>query len=96
MHQPLTTITALAVSLTGLSLPEAMASVSRVPVRIVYVSGGGGFDWGELGIGAAAGAGITMLGLGGALAVTQRRTRPTTRPRPGAVSDLARQRSRRR
>ena len=55
MHHPITATVALALALAGISLPEAMASVSRVPGRIVYVSGSG-FDWGDAGIGAAAGA----------------------------------------
>jgi hypothetical protein len=85
MHQPLTAITALAVALTGLSLPAASATASRVPVRIVYVSGGGGLDWGDAGIGAAAGAGITLLGVGGALTVSPRHTHPIKGPgRTGA------------
>jgi hypothetical protein len=84
MHQPITVTLALAVVLTGLAFPEAAASVATVPVRIIHVSGANGFDWGDAGIGAAAGAGITLLGLGGALAVTQRHTHPTTGPRrPG-------------
>jgi hypothetical protein len=85
MHQPITAITALALALTALSLPEASATISRVPVRIVYASGHNGFDWGDAGIGAAAGAGITLLGLGGALAVAQRHTHLIAGPRrPGA------------
>lgn len=35
----------------------------------------GGFDWGDAGIGAAGGLALSMLGLGGALVVSQRRTR---------------------
>lgn len=78
MHQPITAITALAVALSGL-LQEASATASRVPVRIVHVSGGTGFDWGDAGIGAAAGAGITLLGLG-VLALSQRRTHQIAGP----------------
>ena len=85
MHQPITVSVALTLALTGLAPPGASATASRVPVRIVYVSGGGGFDWGDAAIGAAAGAGITLLGLGGALAVSQRHTPPIAGPpRPGA------------
>jgi hypothetical protein len=85
MHHPITAAVALALALAGISLPEAMASVSRVPVRIVYVSCGGGFDWGDVAIGAVAGAGLTLLGLGGALAVSQRHTDLGAGPRrPGA------------
>ncbi|MBV8998176.1 MAG: hypothetical protein JO304_03890 [Solirubrobacterales bacterium] len=39
---------------------------------------GGGFDWGDAGIGAAGGLALSMLGLGGALVVSQRRTRQRT------------------
>ncbi len=34
-----------------------------------------GLDWGDAGIGAAAGVALSMIGLGSALAVSQRRTR---------------------
>jgi hypothetical protein len=37
-----------------------------------------GFDWGDAGIGAAGGLAITIIGVGGALAVSQRRSRRTT------------------
>jgi hypothetical protein len=37
-----------------------------------------GFDWGDAGIGAAGGLALSMVGLGGALAVSQRRTRRAT------------------
>ncbi len=39
-----------------------------------------GFDWGDAGIGAAAGLAITMLGVGGALVVSQRGLRHPRRP----------------
>ena len=40
-----------------------------------------GFDWGDAGIGAAGGFALAMIGLGGALAVSQRRSsRGTTVP----------------
>ncbi|HET7046992.1 MAG TPA: hypothetical protein VFI54_01880 [Solirubrobacteraceae bacterium] len=44
-------------------------------VRII--SPDGGFDWGDAGIGAAGGFALSMLGLGGALIVSQSRTRRT-------------------
>jgi hypothetical protein len=85
MHQPITAISALALALTGLAPAAAWATGSRMPVRIVHVSGRSAFDWADAGIGAAAGAGITLLGLGGALAVSQRQTYPTAGPRrPGS------------
>jgi hypothetical protein len=42
---------------------------------IVRVSAPNGFDWGDAGIGAAGAVAISMLGLGGALALSGRRTR---------------------
>jgi len=36
----------------------------------------GGFDWGDAGIGAAGGLALTLIGVGGALAVSGRRTPP--------------------
>ena len=46
------------------------------------VASDGGFDWGDAGIGAAGGLVITMLGVGGGLALSQRRSRRTS---PSAV-----------
>ena len=89
MHQPITAITALVLALTGLSLPGASATAARVPVSIVHGSGRNGFDWGDAGIGAAAGAGITLLGLGGALAVSQRHAHPNRRT-AGRIVDRGR------
>lgn len=49
---------------------------SAPPATIVRVSpGNGGFDWGDAGIGAAGGLALSMVALGGGLAVSQRRTR---------------------
>ena len=39
-----------------------------------------GFDWADAGIGAAGGLAITMLGVGGAVVVSQRRARHPHRP----------------
>jgi hypothetical protein len=80
MHHLITAvITALALVLGAIAAPEASASVPRAPMRIVYVSDRYGFDWGDAGIGAAGGFGLSMLGLGGALAVSQRGTHRETR-----------------
>jgi hypothetical protein len=49
------------------------ASSSQPIVRIETPKSG--FNWGDAGIGAAGGAALAMLGLGGALAVSQRRPR---------------------
>jgi hypothetical protein len=62
-------------------------SMSAPPTIVRISSPGGGFDWGDAGIGAAGGFAFSMLGLGGALAVSQRRTRhsdtaPTSRGGP--------------
>ena len=40
---------------------------------------GGGFDWGDAGIGAAGGLALAMLGLAGALTLSQRRARRSSR-----------------
>ena len=52
------------------------AKVSDAPPVVRLVAPANGFDWGDAGIGAAAGLALSMIGLGGALAVT-RRTRHT-------------------
>jgi hypothetical protein len=44
------------------------------PVAIV-VTGGGSFDWGDAGIGAAGAIGMTLVLIGGSLAVLRRRSR---------------------
>ena len=49
------------------------ASSSQPIVRIETPKSG--FNWGDAGIGAAGGAALAMLGVGGALAVSQRRPR---------------------
>jgi hypothetical protein len=53
-------------------------AVSPSPV-IVRVAAPGGFDWGDAGIGAAGGIALSMVGLGGALAMAQNRARRTRR-----------------
>ncbi len=58
---------------------EPAAEVTALPqpaVEVLRVSDPGGFDWGDAGIGAVGGLALSMIGLGGALAVTQRRARP--------------------
>ncbi len=54
----------------------AKVSSPRPVVRLQ--APGNGFDWGDAGIGAAGGVALSLIGLGGALAVSQRRTRHTT------------------
>lgn len=56
----------------------SQATIPATPPTIVRVSAtNGGFDWGDAGIGAAGGLALSMVGVGGALAVSQRRTRRT-------------------
>ena len=46
------------------------------PQAVVRISApGGGFDWGDAGIGAAGGFALSMIGIGGVLVVSQRHTR---------------------
>ena len=51
------------------SAPQAVVRIQTPP---------SGFDWGDAGIGAAGGLALAMIGLGGALAVSQRRSRRGT------------------
>jgi hypothetical protein len=48
------------------SVPPAVVRIQTPP---------SGFDWGDAGIGAAGGLALAMIGVGGALAVSQRRPR---------------------
>jgi hypothetical protein len=55
-------------------------SPTAVPATGVHViAPNGGFDWGDAGIGAAGGFALTLLCVGGALAVSQRRGRRSSR-----------------
>jgi hypothetical protein len=51
---------------------------SGPPLLVRLQAPGNGFDWGDAGIGAAGGVALSLIALGGALAVSQRRTRHTT------------------
>ena len=54
------------------SVPQAVVRIQAPP---------SGFDWGDAGIGAAGGLALAMIGVGGALAASQRgRRRGTTLP----------------
>ena len=64
---------------------QSQAPVSAVPPSAPAATPGGGFDWGDAGIGAAGGLAISVVGIGGALALSQRRTR-RTRPTTAAAS----------
>lgn len=50
-------------------------STPATVVRVVAPSGG--FDWGDAGIGAGGAFALTMIGLGGVIAATNRRSRQT-------------------
>jgi hypothetical protein len=52
-----------------------IATVSAPPPAMRLEAPGSGFDWGDAGIGAAGGLALSMVGVGGALAVSQHRTR---------------------
>jgi hypothetical protein len=60
------------------TLPSS--SVSTPPTIVRVTAGNSGFDWGDAGIGAAGGLALSMVGLGGALAVSQHRNRRTAAP----------------
>lgn len=54
----------------------SQAASPATPPTIVRVSArGGGFDWGDAGIGAGGGVALSIVALGGALAASQRRSR---------------------
>jgi hypothetical protein len=52
--------------------PDAASSGQGSTVVRVFVPSGG-FDWGDAGIGAAAGLAVSLVAAGGALAVSRRR-----------------------
>jgi hypothetical protein len=60
------------VSTTG-GVPQAVVRIQAPP---------SGFDWGDAGIGAAGGLALAMIGLGGALAASQRRPRGNRQTTP--------------
>jgi hypothetical protein len=57
--------------------PSAPAYSSRTEPIARISPPSGGFDWGDAGIGAAAGFSVSMIGVGGALATSRRRGRRT-------------------
>ncbi len=58
-------------------------AVNTAPPSPPTATASNGFDWGDAGIGAAGGLAISIVGIGGALTLSQRRTR---RARPPAVA----------
>ncbi len=59
----------------GISSTNATSTAGSRPMIVRIVERPSGFDWGDAGIGVAGGVALSMLGLGGALAASQRRTR---------------------
>ena len=59
---------------------NSFTATSPPATQIVRVTTPSGFDWGDAGIGAAGGLALSILGLGAALTITQRRARPPSPP----------------
>jgi hypothetical protein len=57
---------------------QSQVPINAVPPSAPAATPSEGFDWGDAGIGAAGGLVISVVGIGGALALSQRRTRRTT------------------
>lgn len=84
-NHPIKTTLALALALGAIAPAAASARfdlnpepVSTTPspepaVLVVRESTPGGFDWGDAGIGAAGGLGLSMLAVGGVVVITGRR-----------------------
>lgn len=67
----------------GAAATRSASGVARGPISPTVVrvlTPDHGFHWGDAGIGAAGGIGLSMLAVGGALAFSQLRGRPATRP----------------
>ena len=63
---------------TALDIAAATSNKANAPQAVVRIqTPQSGFDWGDAGIGAAGGIALSMIGLGGALGVSQRRARRT-------------------
>jgi hypothetical protein len=60
---------------------EQAPATSPQPVVVRVNTPNGGFDWGDAGIGAASGLGLSILGLAGALTLSKRRPHRTRRSR---------------
>lgn len=78
--------TAIALTLGAIAAPAASAGpiqdqlvmqLRHTPAVQPATSTTDGFDWGDAGIGAAGGVVVSILGVGGASALSQRRTRRT-------------------
>lgn len=62
---------------------SSQTPVNPAPRSAQTATASDGFDWGDAGIGAAGGLAISIVGIGGALVLSQRRTRRT---RPTAIA----------
>jgi hypothetical protein len=60
-----------------LAPPPQVGPPSRPPARVVTSPAPAGFDWGDAGIGAAGGLGLSMVAVGGSLALVGRRRHAT-------------------
>ncbi|MBV8943507.1 MAG: hypothetical protein JO321_09780 [Solirubrobacterales bacterium] len=77
--------TTAALAIGAVAAPAACAQPARMApnrplvhkAQVVPTSGTAGFEWGDAGIGAAGGLAISVLGIGGALVLSERRTRKT-------------------
>jgi hypothetical protein len=85
--------TALALALAATAITPAAASArfdlnpprvhrAAPPVQVVDNSAGSGFDWGDAGIGAAGALGLSMLVVGGGVAIAGKRRGPGTTATP--------------
>ncbi len=90
-NQQIKTTAALALALAVLAPAAAAArpqldpggatpTQSQTSPIVRVVTPNSGFDWGDAGIGAAGGFALAMLGLGGTLALSQRRPRHPKHP----------------
>jgi hypothetical protein len=59
---------------------SGLASTPATVVRVVHVNDQSGFDWGDAGIGAGGMLALTMIGLGGTLVASTRRSGLGRRP----------------
>jgi hypothetical protein len=71
----LTALAPAAASAKPIGPDPASSTQTPPPIQVVRVTAPSGFDWGDAGIGAAGGLALTMLGVGAALTITQRRPR---------------------
>ena len=67
------------------SATSGIANATAAPAVVRLQAPASGFDWGDAGIGAAGGIALSMIGLGGALVVSQNRAR-RTRGRRGTTA----------